>query len=484
VLILVVVVLIAQPVLLLLGAWLRDRPKRETWPTGHVDDASRLNLTRVADIIPVDPTNAEEQLRNLLERARNEQLKVAIAGARHSMGGHTIYPDGLVLDMLPFNRLTLDRNRQILHAGAGARWREIVPYLDAQGYSVAVMQSNNDFSVGGSISVNCHGWQHGQPPIASTVESFRLMTADGIIHRCSRTENQELFGLALGGYGLFGVILDVDLRIVPNERYKPDVAIIAAQAYPAEFAQRVRRRDDAGMVFGRLCVVPGEKTFLRQAVLTVFRKSPCPKEHIPSLKGASPRKLMREVFRAQIGTQAGKELRWQAETGMAKVLAGRYFSRNQLVNEPSEIFREQNADRTDLLHEYFIPPARFADFLDRLRDLLPREPFELMNITVRDVKEDRDTVLRFADRDLFAVVMLFNVPRTRQAEETMKQLTKQLIDAALVCEGRYYLPYRLHATPAQFEKAYPQARRFFERKRAFDPDERFQNQFYKTYGGL
>ena len=45
------------------------------------------------------------------------------------------------------------------------------------------------------------------------------MKADGIIVRCSRNENAELFSLALGGYGLFGVILDVDLQVVPNERY-------------------------------------------------------------------------------------------------------------------------------------------------------------------------------------------------------------------------------------------------------------------------
>ena len=48
--------------------------------------------------------------------------------------------------------------------------------------------------------------------------------------------------------------------------------------------------------------------------------------------------------------------------------------------------------------------------------------------------------------------------------------------------GCYYLPYRLHATPEQFHRAYPQARAFFERKRAYDPGELFQNRFYLRYG--
>jgi hypothetical protein len=50
------------------------------------------------------------------------------------------------------------------------------------------------------------------------------------------------------------------------------------------------------------------------------------------------------------------------------------------------------------------------------------------------------------------------------------------------CGGLSYLPYLLHVTKAQFEKAYPQARTWFERKRHQDTDGNFQNQFYAKYG--
>jgi FAD/FMN-containing dehydrogenase len=105
-----------------------------------------------------------------------------------------------------------------------------------------------------------------------------------------------------------------------------------------------------------------------------------------------------------------------------------------------------------------------------------------MNVTVRNVLTDEEAFLRYADRDLFALVMLFNQPRTAAADRRMEALTRELIDAALACAGRYYLPYRLHATPAQFRAAYPQAERFFQLKRQYDPDELFQNRFYATYG--
>ena len=44
------------------------------------------------------------------------------------------------------------------------------------------------------------------------------------------------------------------------------------------------------------------------------------------------------------------------------------------------------------------------------------------------------------------------------------------------------MPYRLHATPAEFARAYPQGAEFFAQKRKYDPDGVFQNKFYLKYG--
>ena len=64
----------------------------------------------------------------------------------------------------------------------------------------------------------------------------------------------------------------------------------------------------------------------------------------------------------------------------------------------------------------------------------------------------------------------------------MQALTRELIDASLLVGGRYYLPYRLHASRNQFQRAYPKHETFFALKHAVDPDEVFQNQFYRAYG--
>jgi FAD/FMN-containing dehydrogenase len=479
-----VVATLGGPSLHLALTKLRDRRDRPAPPPGFIDDASGLDQTRIAAVwdIPANPVSAERQLVALVQRARAEGLAISIAGARHSMGGHSIQRDGIVLNMRPFHAMQLDDAGNILHVQAGALWSEVVPYLNTRGRSVAVMQSNNSFSVGGSVSVNCHGWQASRPPIASTVESFRILKADGSIVRCSRAENDELFSLALGGYGLFGVILDVDLRVVPNEEYRLERLVMPGDQFVAAVQRRVGHGEDVGMAFGRLSVAP--ESFLREAILNVFHRIPSgagkpSPVSFPELAG-----LTRAVFRGQVGSDYGKSLRWQAEKRLEGALSHGPICRNQLLGEPAEVFENRSRDSTDILHEYFVALESFDAFVDQLRLIIPKHKGDLLNVTVRDVLRDDDTFLRYADRDMLGVVMLFNQPRTVEGEAMMEAMTGDLIDAALRLGGRYYLPYRLHATREQFVNAYSQASRFFQLKQRYDPQLVFQNLFYQKYGAV
>ncbi len=132
--------------------------------------------------------------------------------------------------------------------------------------------------------------------------------------------------------------------------------------------------------------------------------------------------------------------------------------------------------------EYFVPIKQLEPFLERLRVIIPAHQADLLNVTIRFLRTDQESFLGYADQDLFALVMLFRQQRTQQADQRMAAMTREAIDAALQSGGRYYLPYRLHATQEQFARCYPQAQRFFELKREYDPQELFQNELYRKYG--
>jgi FAD/FMN-containing dehydrogenase len=480
--VLLMLVLAAHPIFHLVKTAWNDRNEIVPTPPGKINDASRLDETSVAKIwkIPADEKAAEAQLAGLLQFARTNHLKVSIAGARHSMGGHVIYPDGIVIDMLPFNRMELDGTNLVLHVQAGARLSEVIPFLNKRGLSVEVMQSNDDFSIGGSLSVNCHGWQFNRPPIDCTVLSFRLMLADGRIVKCSRTENQELFSLVLGGYGLFGIILDVDLRVVPNERFTIERLIVPASDYIKTLFKQTSGTNDIEMVYGRLRVTADD--FLQEGIINIFHRLPSANLLVTPLGQSKSRELPRVIFRGGVNDDYGKELRWNAEKYFSPVLSGDVFERNAILCEPSDWFSDHSTNSTDILVECFVPPKQFNPFLAELRKVIPKNQADLLNVTVRDINRDDDSYLRYADKNMISLVMLFSQARDATGEEKMSKLTQEIVAAALRHDGRYYLPYRLHATPEQFNEAYPQAEKFFELKRKYDPDELFQNEFYLKYG--
>ncbi|MBL7938362.1 MAG: FAD-binding oxidoreductase [Flavobacteriales bacterium] len=448
---------------------------------GVADDVSRLNATPIDSLVRVseDPEEAVAQLVSLVTLAAQRHLPISIAGARHSMGGHTIARNGVQVDMLTYKQLSLDTATHILTVGSGALWSEVIPYLDRYGRAVAVMQSDNAFSVGGSISVNCHGWQHNKAPIASTVESFRLLKADGTIVRCSRTENAELFSLVLGGYGLFGIILDVDLRTVPNERYTYHRVVVGSDNYVDTYARLVDTDTNVRMVYGRLNVNADD--FLQRAMLNYFTfDSAAP---IPGgFEADGLADLKRSIFLASKDDDYGKRLRWNSEQAVTKTRIGTRITRNQVMNESPSIYMNRTADHTDILHEYFIPRRNFSRFIAAMQQYMPEHKQDLLNVTVRNVYRDTDSFLSYAHEENFAFVLFFDQLITPEAEADMLALTRKLIDAALALDGAYYLPYRLHASPEQLRKAYPIADTFFAKKRQYDPHELFQNTFYRTYG--
>ena len=52
---------------------------------------------------------------------------------------------------------------------------------------------------------------------------------------------------------------------------------------------------------------------------------------------------------------------------------------------------------------------------------------------------------------------------------------------AIARNGSYFLTYHRHAKGEQVEACYPQFRRFLEQKSAYDPDGRFQSDWYRHY---
>jgi FAD/FMN-containing dehydrogenase len=431
-----------------------------------------MNRTAVAQLLEV---RSEDDVRRALAAARATGRKLSIAGRRHSMGGQTLGPGHVVLDMSRLRAMSLDAATGILTVGAGASWSDVQRFLDARGRAVLVMQSDNVFSVGGTLSVNAHGWQPRRPPIASTVESLRVMLATGEVQTCSRGENHELFRGVLGGYGLMGVILDARLHTTPNVMYRRSASFLPSAEYPKRFQQRVAANPGVGLAYGRLSV--DGANLLTQSALYVYERAPNAPAKLPPMSDEGLVDVKREIFRASERSDGGKRRRWLLETRLGPWLEAP-ATRNTVMNSDIHFLWPTDLSRRDILHEYFVPQARFEGFLGALRDSLGKHRQDLLNVTVRDLRKDDDALLAYAREDVFAFVLLFSQLPSADGEARMQAFTRDLVERTLALGGTFYLPYRLHYTPEQFRRAYPMAPEFLELKRRVDPEELFQSRFY------
>jgi FAD/FMN-containing dehydrogenase len=455
---------------------------------GFTNDASHLNQTAIYGVVRI--TN-EDDIRNALQYAREHKLKVTCAGQQHSMGGQTFTHGGLVLDLRQLNAIRLDKEHRTVNVQSGVRWWQLQHLLDKEGLAVKSMQSINIFSVGGTLSINAHGTDPAPGPVAPTVRAIRVMLSDGSVVAASRTQNADLFRHVLGGYGLFGVILDADLDVVANEMYDRKTVYMNYRDFPSYYRANIEHSDPVGLVYGRLSVAP--QSFLRETAVHLYNRVPFEGD-FPAMKPNSHNTLDRFIINFSKTGSIGRWTRWTlekyAEPHMHDCLTRNQamsqkevclVSRNEEMYDDMAYLKNRLAD-TDILQEYFIPYDRMPEFVDGLRDVVHTNKANLLNVTIRTVHKDEVTALPYAKEDMFGFVLYFNVKFNERDNQILKKTTSDLIDVAHRAGGTYYLPYQLFYTKEQLRNCYPEIDEFFAAKKRYDPLTLFSNKFYETYG--
>jgi FAD/FMN-containing dehydrogenase len=134
-----------------------------------------------------------DELRGALQRSRAEPLALDASG----------------LDRV----LRLDGSRGILEVQAAATWAALADYVRARGLALDAFASDGCLpgTVGEAVSRNAAGPDG--LPVSAHVDAVTLVTPEGELKRASREFNPELFRLALGGHGVFGVLYSATLSL-------------------------------------------------------------------------------------------------------------------------------------------------------------------------------------------------------------------------------------------------------------------------------
>jgi FAD/FMN-containing dehydrogenase len=447
------------------------------------DIHSQLNEVRVSDIAAVDSLEA---ITTAIRSARERGLPVAIAGGRHAMGGQQFCEGGLLIDTRSLDRvLGIDQERGLIEVEAGIQWPALLAHLNEtqraapSAWGIAQKQTGADrLSIGGAIAANAHGRGLSMRPLVSDVEELTLVGADGAERRCSRTENPELFGLVCGGYGLFGVVYSVKLRLVPLRKLERVVEVRDIEGIVDALEERVEQ----GFLYGdfQFAIDPADPTFLRRGVFSCYRPVA---DETPLPEGQ--RALTREDWQNLLYlTHADKGRAFELYSAHYLATDGQIYLSDMHEDDYHRWLDDKlgATDRaTEMITELYVPRDRLTDFMAEVAADFAASGVEVIYGTVRLIERDDEAFLTWA-RDRWACV-IFNIHtvHTPVGLEHAAAAFRRLIDYAVARGGSYFLTYHRWATPEQLEAGHPRIREFFALKRRYDPDDVFQSEWYKHY---
>ena len=465
------------------------RPILTATSSAIVNDVhSQLNETTVSRVVPVESVS---ELQQAVRSAAATGQQISIAGGRHAMGGQQFGTGTVLLDMTRMCRvLDLDSERGLVVVESGIQWPQLVTHLLWAGgnqpgqWGIIQKQTGADrLSIGGALAANIHGRGLTLRPIVGDVESFDLIDASGAITPCSRTKNADLFSLAIGGYGLFGVIARVTLRLTRRHKVERTVTIADIDDLPTLFTERIAADFEYGDFQFATSVASEE--FLRSGVLSCYRPVPDDRPILENqleltdddwsrllwLAHVDKSRAFAEYARYYIRTD--RQVYWSDTHQMARYTDG--------YHESIDRQRGAKLKGSEMISELYVRRSDLPAFMRRVRDEARRHDIDIIYGTVRLIEQDNETVLAWAREPWACIVFNLHVDHCRAGIDKAARDFRCLIDCAADLGGSYYLTYHRWATAAQMERCHPRLREFLDRKQKYDPKALFTSDWYEHH---
>ena len=435
----------------------------------EVNDVTGMTPVQVAAVVQPEST---QQVVDIVKKATGP---ISIAGGKYSMGGQTAIQGAVQIDTRKLNHvIDFKPDQKLLTIETGATWHQVQELIDPYDLSVKIMQSYANFSIGGSLSVNVHGRYIGEGPIILSVKQFKIVLADGKVVIASPEQNQDIFYGAIGGYGGLGIITEVTLQLADNVKVKRFSKVMPIANYYEYFKQNIR--SDSKSIFHNAVIYPPDYKRVRSVT---YKQTEEPLTILERLRSDDKKNQnLEKPIKIVSSSSIGKNLRKLFDDFyyINKPVMWRNYEASYDVSYLQPIATK---NKSFVLQEYFIPVEQFDHFYPKLVTILKKNKVNVINISIRHANQDSGSLLAWAKSEVFAFVIYYQQDTDELSKQHVGNWTRELIDAVLENQGSYYLPYQLHATTEQFQRAYPQAEQFFKLKTRLDPHNKFSNMLLK-----
>lgn len=410
------------------------------------------------------------------------------------MGGQQFGAGTVLIDTRSLNRvLAFDRVKGQVTVEGGIQWPALFEFLDTaqrgepRQWGIYQKQTGADrLTLAGALSCNAHGRGLSLPPIADQVEGIELLNARGELVTCSRTNNRNLFSLAIGGYGLFGIITLVVLRLRPRCKVRRVVSVTDLAGLMDRLAEGIRDGYEYGDF--QFAIAPDDESFLSRGVLSCYQRVGAETPLTESPVHFSAADWVSLAIEAHLDKRRAFE---RYAGGYLRTNGQIYWSDAQQSGPYLDDYHAKvdsalgvSVKGTEMITELYVPRSSFEAFMSDTREALRLRNADVIYGTVRLIEPDTDTFLAWARKPYACIVLNLHVDHTRLSLSDAIATFRHLIDIAISHNGSYYLTYHPWARRDQVERCYPQMRAFLEEKRRHDPDEVFQSDWYRRMKAL
>lgn len=388
--------------------------------------------------------------------------RVSVQGEQYSHGGQTLVSSNgrlcCSVSLKHLNGIRVHSNRMTYTVQAGATWKMVRDRLRRYGKAIDVCQSYHDFSIGGSISVCCHG-RTGES-LYRTIKSLEILLANGDIVIASPKSNIDLFNAVIGGYGLCGVIISAELSC----RDDIMVRLIMSDDWLSEL-------DKPAILWNTNVYIDFDRPFEETKFLSFRHVEVSPVVEYTSNNSRHP-------YLDRLGYNL-ISLSGAPSTNYFKVKQDRqcptYLKLSDALTEDLDSIKPLTSSRIfhPILQEYFIPRQYIIHFLRAIHGCKQLGPL-LLNISIRKVKAVVGPLLSPYTKDRLAVVLCLNAP---WISDKLRGITEYLLEHTKRLDGSFYLPY-YNLYNVEYLSMY-RVPEFIDFKRQIDPTEKFNTRFYE-----
>lgn len=156
----------------------------------------------------ITPASVEE----VLEIVR-QKSSLLTRGSGYSYGDSSLHET--ILSTKGLNKI-LSQKDDWIEVEAGVTLNQLLRHIVPQQHFLPVTPGTKGITIGGAIASDVHGKNHcKEGSFFNATISLKLITENGELITCSRSQNEDVFYRCFGGMGLQGIIVSAVIRLIP-----------------------------------------------------------------------------------------------------------------------------------------------------------------------------------------------------------------------------------------------------------------------------